>query len=341
VIDVLPLGLGEEAAWDGFLEGRKGALLYQSIGYRDLLVEQLGCESEYLVAWEGGEIRGILPIMWAGSGTDRVCNSLPYYGSHGGPVAASPEAEAALVWAWSERATDPGTLAATLIGNPFIDCEPSEPEHNMTDERISQVTPLPDRATEEDILSLVSREAGDNVRKARRRGVSIQLDPGAIDEVHRVHRENMRAIGGPAKSESLFRAIPSHLDHDIWVARIAEVVVAALLVLRANGTAEYFASATYLPYRRHSPHAALLLAGMAHAAQMGCRAWNWGGTWIGSQDGVYRFKKKWGAREGRYRYFVQVNDPGLLGATPEELLNRFPHFYVAPFAALGSRAVPA
>jgi hypothetical protein len=69
----------------------------------------------------------------------------------------------------------------------------------------------------------------------------------------------------------------------------------------------------------------------------GCRLWNWGGTWT-SQGGVYRFKRKWGAEDRPYRYFIRINDRSVLDATPEELLERFPHFYVVPFSALRSAA---
>ena len=56
-------------------------------------------------------------------------------------------------------------------------------------------------------------------------------------------------------------------------------------------------------------------------------------------DGVFHFKSKWGSRAGRYRYFVHVNDDELLDASPDQLLARFPGFYVLPFAALRARAV--
>ena len=122
MIEVEPLNSPEEdAAWDEFLLGSEGGLIFHATRYRDLLVDHLGCTAEYLVAREGGEIRGVLPLMWASDGGGRICNSLPFYGSHGSPVAKGPEAERALLDAWNERITDPGTLAATMVENPFLD----------------------------------------------------------------------------------------------------------------------------------------------------------------------------------------------------------------------------
>jgi len=78
VIEVEQLARDEDGAWDAFLRTRPDALLYHSSWYRDLIAEELIGVPEYLVAREGGEIRGGLPMIWSsGEGTsDRVLNSL-------------------------------------------------------------------------------------------------------------------------------------------------------------------------------------------------------------------------------------------------------------------------
>jgi hypothetical protein len=338
-VDVLDTG--EESAWDSFLLTQPAAIVHYSIRYRDLLVDHLGCRAEYLVARDGGTIRGVLPIMWASDPDGgRIANALPYYGSHGSPVADGPESESALIEAWNERVTDRSTLAGTMVMNPFLERDPAVPRHDMTDERISQVTPLPDGAGEPEIMEMISRTARKNVRKAHRLGVSVKQDEGAFRELCEIHQENMRAIGGLAKSEEFFEAVPRHLradeGFDLWTAQFEGETIGASLVLRFNRAAEYFTSGTAVRHRDKNPHAAILIAAMAHAARRGCRIWNFGGTWL-NQEGVYRFKKKWGTREGHYRYYTKLNDQSLLDSTPAELRERFPHFYVVPFSALTHR----
>jgi hypothetical protein len=78
VIEVEALLPAEDAAWDAFLFECDGGLIYYSSRYRDLLLHELDCDAEYLIAREAGEIRGILPLMWSENGGDRVLNSLPY-----------------------------------------------------------------------------------------------------------------------------------------------------------------------------------------------------------------------------------------------------------------------
>ncbi len=344
MIEVEALAPGEDEAWDAFLLGSDGGLIYYSSRFRDLLVDELGCKPEYLVAREGGEIRGVLPLMWSDDAGDRVLNSLPYYGSHGAPLTSSQDAERALIDAWNERAADPRTLAATMVANPFRDSEPLEPEHELTDRRISQVTALPDAPNEDDILTLVESSARRNARKAARAGIEIETDASAWSDLHEIHQANMTAMGGLAKSRGFFEAVTRHLrpgeDFDLWAARLDGETIAGLLVLHFGGVSEYFTPATRYENRSDQPLALILVKAMVAAAARGSRRWNWGGTWS-NQDGVYRFKRKWGATEGAYTYFVRVNDQSLLDARPDQLRERFPHFYVAPFSALRSQSLTA
>jgi lipid II:glycine glycyltransferase (peptidoglycan interpeptide bridge formation enzyme) len=122
-------------------------------------------------------------------------------------------------------------------------------------------------------------------------------------------------------------------DWDVYVARVDGTVAAALLLFYFGGTVEYFTPAVEVRFRQLQPLAAVLDRALADAAERGLARWNWGGTWL-TQTSLHRFKRKWGAEEAEYRYHTQLNDRSLLEATPEELRERFPHFFVVPFAAL-------
>ena len=78
---------------------------------------------------------------------------------------------------------------------------------------------------------------------------------------------------------------------------------------------------------------AILKTAMEDAGKQGYKRWNWGGTWA-SQTGVYRFKRKWGAVDKRYDYYIQLNDESMLSWSQEKILKSFPGFYVLPFSAL-------
>jgi hypothetical protein len=322
VIEVRGLTGAEEPAYAAFLDARPDALLYHSLPYRDLLLEHLGAQPEYLLALEGGEIRGVLPAMRR----DGILNALPFYGSHGAPVAASAAAREALLRAWDERAAE--AAAATLVENPFGPPHRA-PLHDAYDERLNQAAPA---------LAPAEPSAARNVRKARRLGVTVAREPGALAELAALHAENMRSLGAPAKDPAFFAAIPRHFtDYDVYTARLEGELAAALLVFWAGAAAEYFTPAVAHAHRPAQPLAAILAQAMPDAAARGHTWFNFGGTGP-ANDGLRRFKRKWGARTVTYRLYTKVNDRAFLDATPAELRARFGDFYVLPYELLACRA---
>ena len=118
MIEVATLTAATESAYRDFVARAPGALLYHSLAYRDLLVEHLGCRQEYLVAREGGEVRGVLPLLWTGDERARVYNSLPFYGSHGSVISES-DAAASRAHRRLRRARDrPGNAGGDHGGQP-------------------------------------------------------------------------------------------------------------------------------------------------------------------------------------------------------------------------------
>jgi Acetyltransferase (GNAT) domain len=344
VIEVEQLARDEDRAWDAFLRTRPDALLYHSSWYRDLIAEELIGVPEYLVAREGGEIRGGLPMIWSsGEGTsDRVLNSLPFNGSHGSPIAATTEAERALLVAWDERSHDPATLTATMVGNPFARSAPISPLHEHSGQRSNYSMALPRSGSGDELLAFVGPEARSNVRKAERNGISVEKssDAEAVGHVRRIHRARMNELGLEPKSDSFLAAIPEQLepgiDFDAWVARREGNVVGAILTLRFNGIADWYISGSYPGERVRNPHAALILTALDCETKLGTRIWNWGGE-VPGRESVNRFKRKWRATPTRYPYFTHVNDRSVLEAGPAELSERFPGFFVVPYEALSSQ----
>jgi hypothetical protein len=320
--------------YDQYLIRKNHSLLYYSSKYKEFLKNLLGCRDEYYVAMEGDEIRGFLPLMYNVIDSDRVYNALPYYGSIGGILADNKEAYDALVRTYNDIASKKTTLSATLISNPLTEHKLTGITHNFTDYRISQITTLSDK---DEILGRIESSARRNVRKALREGVTVKVENDRLDRLCEMHQENIRSIGGVPKSERFFSLVSETFlpgdDFDVYVAKLNGAVIAGLLVFYFNKTVEYFIPATDTQYRSIQPLAPILHAAMTDAARRGFVWWNWGGTWA-SQTGVYRFKRKWAAEEGRYYYYTQLNDDSLLSWTPENILETFPNFFIVPFSAL-------
>ncbi len=339
MLTTVPLASSREQDYEAFLLDRQESLFYHSLKYRNFLKGLLKCEDDYVLAVnEHGEVRGALPLMWiAAEDGRRIYNSLPYYGSNGAVIAADSDARRALISEYSRKAQSEVTIATTMVENP-LDPESEPPRHNLVDERISQITVIPKDMTDiADIGDLIDPSARRNIRKAANAGFTVLRDASFLPELHRLHSENMSALGGLAKTSRFFELIPRYfvesVDFNLYVALLGDDVAAALLVFYFNGTVEYFTPAVAHSHRSNQPLSLILSRAIVDASQRQCVHWNWGGTWK-TQQGVHRFKRKWGATDRRYRYYTQLNDRNILSQSPSLIRRQYPNFFVVPFSAL-------
>lgn len=334
--DVVPFSKQLHDEYDSFLLSVPESLLYYSRSYKALLESLLGCNSRYLIALEEGAITGVLPIMETEGPLGRVMNSLPFYGSHGGVLARSDRARNALVEEYSSVVAAEDVVTSVWIENPFVSTGVSPP-HDIVDTRLSHSTPLTGLRDEDELMAVIRSSARRNVRKAQAENTQVEIDNNAWEYLEEMHTRTMRAIGGKPKSHQFFQAVP-HLftpgeEFNIFVATRHSRPIAALLVFYFNKTVEYFTPVTTPEERERQPMAAILVAAMTDAARRGFENWNWGGTWL-SQDGVAKFKTKWGAREEPYCYFIKVRDQQILGIDSTIIAQSYPNFYVVPFNAV-------
>jgi hypothetical protein len=327
--------------YEAFLLARPETLLYQSWRYQNLLIGLLGCRQQGLLALdEDGNIQAALPLMAKDGPLGTVLNSLPFFGSNGALVGEKPAARAELVAAYRSLVELPGMAAATLIENPLAPGGADGLAHDLTDERIGQLTPLPSAGdVEAALMQSFHYKTRNMVRKAEKLGVEVVVDNDAICFLVEVHEENMREIGGMAKSRNFFDVLPQYFrtgqDYRLYVARLRGEPVAAVLVFFYNRTAEYYTPVVRKEHRDSQALSAAIFRAMCDAAAQGYAWWNWGGTWL-SQDGVYRFKRRWGTQDLPYRYFTSVHNPAVLKASRTELLAAYPSFFTVPFSALSA-----
>lgn len=321
-----------------FLLTMPSALLYHTTPYKDLLSTYLKCKTEYWLLLEQGEITGVLPLMSREGPWGEVINSLPFYGSTAGIFAKTDKARQLLIEKYNERTSENNVAAATLIENPFQK-NTELVEHHFVDHRISQVTDLR-MVNHTDLFSRIDSSARRNINKARKSGIQVGIDSLAMDFLYKTHVANMKDMNGKAKEKAFFDFIPSHFkpgrDYRIYVAYYNEQPIAALLLFYYKQFVEYFTPVTEASFRDLQPMAIILSAAMQDAVREGYHFWNWGGTWL-SQEGVYRFKKKWAADDIDYRYYIKVNHKDLLKLTSEQLLEAYPNFFVLPFSLLGEK----
>lgn len=326
-------------AYEEFLLADERTLLYQSSRYMGFLQELLACEQRTLLALDQqNRIVGALPLMSQEGPFGQVINSLPYYGSNGGIVAKDVDVQQALIAAYNEQTSRNGVAASTLIENPLFEVDYSSVDVDLRDERIGQFTPIAHSQNHADaLMEQFHYKTRNMVRKAEKLGIKVRVENDQIEFLAGVHEENMHEIGGLAKSRRFFNLISKHYradqDYRIYVACLDGQPVAAMLVFYFNRTAEYYTPVVLKDFRDTQALSATIHTAMSDASKEGFSWWNWGGTWL-TQDGVYRFKSRWGTKDITYRYFIKVNNKDLLKATRQELLAGYPSFFTVPFSAL-------
>ncbi|MCW2763665.1 MAG: hypothetical protein JWR85_3866 [Marmoricola sp.] len=344
-IRVVP-GAGDEET-DALVLGDGRSLIYCSRHYISLASIETGSTPYWIRLYVKGRLQAGLPLLVKQGSLGPVVNSLAYYGSNGGIIAATddPLLLSAVLEAYATFAREINAVASTIITNPLLgDAAFYEDRlaYDFRDERIGQFTVFPEDGSPSALIDMFSDPRPRNLRKAVREGVTVEATQSAeaMDFLYQTHNENLLAIGGIAKRREFFDAIPSSLPQSAWqiyLARIGNEPVAALLVMRFNRTVEYFTPCVVEKHRSSQALSLAIHTAMLDAMRDGYRQWNWGGTWL-SQDGVYNFKKKWGATDLPYFYFTRVHDERLLSAPRALLLEEYRGFFVLPFSALKHQA---
>jgi hypothetical protein len=345
-IDILNESREEEC--DAFLLQDPGTLLYASNKYRKLLKAFLGEDDKYLVASDvNGNITGVLPtFIKKNKNYGNVLNSLPFYGSYGGIIEhrGTVEVRESLLNAFYSLAEENECVSSTLITSPFernINYYETNLKFTYKNERIGQINELPDSGNALDNVLMKSFEEvrRRNIRKALKSAVEVknEISLDVWEFLISTHKNNMKAIGGIAKPEHFFELIPDFFtwctDYKIFTAYKDDQPIAALLLFYFNKTVEYFTPVVVDEYRTYQPLSLIVFEAIKDAVARGYRWWNWGGTWK-NQTGVYNFKKKWGAKEYPYYYYVNVHEKGITGLSKDVVLREYPYYYVLPFDRL-------
>jgi hypothetical protein len=323
-------------AYEVFLLKFDHTLFYYSIKYKCFLEELLSIKSHYLLVIDKDNlIQAVLPLMKKEGKFGTIINSLPYYGSNGGIVSSNQEAYQLLLNYYYDLSKN--MAGSTYILNPLEESREAL-DYDILDKRIGQWTRLLYSENIEDkIMNSFDSSARRNVRKAIKSKVKVEIDNSQIEFLYQTHYESMTSIGGKAKDRDFFELIDKYfergVDYNIYIASIEGCKVGALLLFYYNKTVEYFTPAVVGEYRNFQALPLVIYRAMCEANRKGYMWWNWGGTWL-TQDGVYRFKSKFGAEDKIYHYFIKINNADIYKATKEELLSEYDNFYVIPFDKL-------
>jgi hypothetical protein len=337
------------AAYDGeidlMLDSCSSSLIYYTPNYRRFVQSVISNASSLVFgAYIDEELVGILPsIIVQNDRYGDVLNSLPFFGSHGGPlvmdkVSNKNAVRHALFLEFTHRTKNYGFSSITLIENPldpFLEEDLSVLDLDIVDSRIGQFTDLPACKADagDRILAQCHQKTRNAIRKGLRQDLRIERDESddAVKWLQILHRDSITGLGGKVKTLSVFEKIFLHIENArLYVGLVDGRRVCGLLVLTHRHIVEYFTPVVLQSARESQALSALIFTVMTDLAREGFSLWNWGGTWR-SQESVYRFKARWGSYTLDYRYFNRLNNPNIKVLDRSEADRLYPFTYLYRF----------
>lgn len=281
----------EGRAWQQFMECLPQVSHDHRWGWKSVIEKAFRWPTYYLMAMEGGEAVGILPLVQQRSRLfGNYLTSLPFL-SGGGIATGTKEAENALLQGAVGLAQQLGVRHMELRYryNPQL----ALPTRSN---KVAVFRPV-DRDPEK-MLREIPHKARSDVRKSLRSGLAAEFcGEEALDDFYRLFALNMRNLGTPVYDRAFFRETLRAFPNDTFICLVRHrgEVTAASFLMGHRDTVEAGWSSSRYEYLALKPNMFLYWSILCFAGQRGYRFFDFGRSTINS--GTHRFKMQWGCQE--------------------------------------------
>jgi FemAB-related protein (PEP-CTERM system-associated) len=287
--------------WDSYVAAQESATAFHRSAWGRAIQASMGHGVQYLAAFQGGEIVGILPLIHVKSRLFGNSLSSLSFAVYGGPVADTADIHAALdEAAWS---------LAQKLGISALEYRhktQSRPDWTCKSETYATFrrTLL---STRDENLKAIPRKQRAEVRKAMDKGLTVAIEKDA-DAHFTVYSESVRNLGTPVFPKKLFDALLHFYGPDADVLTVSKDGLPAASVLslyHRNEVLPYYGGGTAAARElRANDHMYFEL--MNHAAELGCTHFDFGRSKFGT--GAFAFKKNWGFEAAPLYYEYRLAD---------------------------------
>jgi FemAB-related protein (PEP-CTERM system-associated) len=287
--DIRTLDDAKAPAWDGFVNQCPQATFFHRAGWRTVIEDAFGQKCHFLYAERDGQIFGVLPLVLVRSrvfGTRLVSNGWCVAGS---PAVTDPEAAFAL-----------DAAAASLLASSqaeYIEYRDPQNPHQGQDwvakEGLYATFDRGIEADEDACLKQIPRKQRAVVRKAVEGPLTWQIDSN-IDAFYKLYSLGMRNHGTPVFSKRYIRTLLRVFgsDCDILTVYKDQVPLSSVLNFYFRDRVLPYYTGAAIEARGVGAADLMYFRLMSHAAQRGCRIFDFGRSKLGT--GPYSFKKNWG-----------------------------------------------
>jgi len=289
----------DKVAWDAYVSNHPKSTNCHLAGWKDVIEQAYKHKGYYLVAEEGTRLVGILPLIQVKSyffGNQIV--SMPFL-NYGGALADDREIEKSLIM----EAVELGRrLKVSEIELRYIDpvASFSQPNADRPDNlstktgKVRMLMELP--GSSEILFRSFKAKLRSQINRPIKEG--MQVTSGGrelVPDFYRVFCVNMRDLGSPVHSKSLFERIFDNFGQDakIFTVRYGAQPVAAALVLCFRGVVEVPWASSLRSFNSLSPNMLLYWSLLEFASDSGYRYFDFGRSSPG--EGTAKFKEQWGA----------------------------------------------
>jgi FemAB-related protein (PEP-CTERM system-associated) len=289
----------DDARRDAFVRRHPRGTFFHLSGWGRVVERVHGHDGLDLLAWRGGELAGVLPLMLCrGPFGARKLISMPY-ATYGGPLGAESQVEHALVRRAAELGEELGAAYIELrcVDDPGLELVPSALYATF-------VRDLPGEPA--GVLAGMPKKARAEARKAREKH-ALELSTGHwyLDDLRRMFLYNKHALGSPALPAAHFQALLAQFDRDVFVHLVRQggTPLSAVMSFAYGDTLiAYYAGTQPGADRTYSASNFMYLALQEWAVERGFKRFDFCRSRIGS--GAFEFKRHQGftPQPLNYRY---------------------------------------
>jgi len=283
-VEVLELQDKDKGEWDKYVYDSPQATIFHLAGWKDVMEDTFGLRAHYLLAREGGQILGVLPLLYVRSRlSGHFLTSMPT-----AICAGNDETALALV----ERAKE----LVRVSGAKYLILRDSFRRWDV-----------PDLVTQEDHCTLVARLCDDpdqiwqrldrrvrqHVRRANQAKLEVMIGSEYSEALYPAYSRAMRDMGTPTLGLAFFRNVmsqfPAHFT-TVMVGCDGEVLGGAYAALFKDTIYNTWGGMLRQSYRLRSSHI-WYWETLRYGCENGFQWVDLGRSRFGS--GTYAFKKHW------------------------------------------------
>jgi FemAB-related protein (PEP-CTERM system-associated) len=294
---VRTLEQGQHAMWDRFVTTSGSGTLCHTTGWIRVVEKTLRHKTHALVAWQGEEIRGVLPISHVRNPIFGDCLVSMPLAVYGGVCADDSEPANALL--------DTAAELGRTLNVKYLELRNQEasftshlPGRDLYVTFLQDLSPGPER-----LLQALPRDTRYMIRKSLKAGLEWCEDV-TVDEFYELYAGSVHRLGTPVFSRSLFvnlREVFQGQARLFGVRKNGTVIAGVLCFYFGDRVMPYYAG-TLPEYHRDGVNNFMYWKLMEQSCNEGIRRFDFGRSKKGT--GAFQFKSSWGmeVRELPYRY---------------------------------------